>query len=437
MENAFVRSSAGRIPFTIPPSWQVLTIADFQDPCVQADAAIFAAKALKNPVGAQSLEKQLAQGDTVSIIVEDLTRTSPKKVILAKVLEALMHIGIPREKIAVVIALGTHRPLSLPELERAFGKEVVAGYAFYNHDCHADDLVPVGQLGTGATVKINRHVYAANYRIGIGSIFPHPLNGFGGGGKILFPGVADFDSIVEHHLRHSFRGQARLGVLEGNAFYEEVTAMASAGRLDFIINSVLDHNDRLYDVVCGDPIQAHRAGVAMCRDIISLSFSEKSDVTIISAFPYAEGPQIMKPLAPADIITRKGGCIILYADCREPLPEFYFETCEAFRAKFSGGLRQAVLVHFADNRRIMADAPPELNMSMAQVMLALNDFKVILVTGDMPSGQVERLGFTAAEDLDAAIALTAELYRRPTVNIVPSGGVILPILSQSETTGRI
>jgi nickel-dependent lactate racemase len=308
----------------------------------------------------------------------------------------------------------------------------VAAYGFFNHDCRAEDLVPVGRLASGAVVRINRRVAEADYRIGIGSIFPHPLNGFGGGGKILFPGVADFDSIFEHHLQHSFRDSSGLGILDGNPFYEEVTAMARAGRLDFIVNSVLDHNDRLHDVVCGDPVGAHRAGAEMCRRIISKRFSGPADVTIISAFPYAEGPQIMKPLAPAEMITRPGGCIILAAESRSPLPEHYFKACERFRSEHAGSLRRAVLDHFESHRPIMPGAPPELNMSMAQVMLALDKYDVILVADGMSPDQVERLGFTAATDLDAAIERCSRRYSQATVNIVPSGGVILPVLPEMQ-----
>ncbi len=101
------------------------------------------------------------------------------------------------------------------------------------------------------------------------------------------------------------------------------SAMAKSGRLDFIINSVLDHNDRLHDTVCGDPFQAHRAGAGLCKKITAKSFPSKSYVTIISAFPHTEGPQIMNPLASTDMINPKGGTVILYTDCDASAPETY------------------------------------------------------------------------------------------------------------------
>ena len=428
--NTFLRSLSGYVPVSLPADWQLLTLADFPESHTASDARSLALQALQAPYGTSPLNILLTSQSKVCILIEDLTRTSPKKILLEVVLDILRQKGISSANISIVIALGTHRPLSGRQLSETFGQEIVNEYAFFNHDCHGADLRPIGHLAGGTEVRINKLAYNADFRIGIGSIFPHPLNGFGGGGKILFPGIADFHSIFAHHLRHSFRGGSVLGALTGNEFHDEVCAMARAGQLDFIVNSVLNHNDHLHQVVAGDPILAHRAGAAICGNITSRHFHAQADISIISAFPYSEGPQIMKPLAPASIITKPGGTIILYADCSSPLPESYFAACGSFRSQNEGNLRRAVLDHFADNRPIMEGAPPELNMSMAQAMLAQNDFNIILVTNDIAPGQVDRLGFTHAASLQHGVLLAAEHHAKPTVNIVPAGGVILPVINE-------
>ena len=70
-------------------------------------------------------------------------------------------------------------------------------------------------------------------------------------------------------------------------------------------------------------------------------------------------------------------------------------------------------------------------MAMAQAMLAQSDYEVILVTTSIPEKQVERLGFSFAENMSSAIAMCRKRHTNPTVNIVPSGGVVLPIVSES------
>ncbi len=363
------------------------------------------------------------------MVIEDPSRASPKQLVLRALLLELSEAGVRPGQIVVVIGTGTHRQVDRAEMRDAYGDDLVDLYEFVNHDCRAQDLVPIGSLRSGTVVSINRRVSEADLKIGIGSIFPHPMNGFGGGGKILFPAVADFDSILEHHLRYSFREASGLGRLEGNPFYEEVCDLAQAAGLDFVINSVLDHNDRLYQTVCGAPVEAHLAGVAISRRILSAPFAGRSDVTIISAFPYAEGTQIMKPLAPATEMTREGGVIILACDYSVPLAESYLAGCESFRTMHAGRIRPAVLDLFGRNERILADGAPEFNMSMAQALLGQHDFRIIIVSPDMPRSTAERLGFAYAHTIEEAIGMAQQQYPEAQVNVVPSGGVILPVLS--------
>lgn len=432
MEDLFIRYGQEKRYFKAPPDWNVRTFAAFQDHYEQKDPALLTRHALNHPIRSAPLKEHVSSSNTVAILIEDQTRYSPKKFILRTLLEVLDEAGVPPENVCVVLALGTHRGLSREEMEEVYGKETVNDFEFINHDCYAPDLVPVATLKTGTPVKINRRVYDASFKIGIGSIFPHPMNGFGGGGKILFPGVANFEAILEHHLRYAFRDESELGKIQGNPFYEEISTLAKAGGLDFIINSVLDHNDQLYDLVCGDPIEAHRVGIERCRGIISQRFQKKADLTIISAFPYTEGTQLMKPFAPATLITKKGGGIILVARCTVPLPDIYVDTCEQFRLRYKHRLRDGVFDFLNNNRRIMENGAPELNMSLAQALLAQDAFTVIFVSEEIPKEIITRLGFLFAKELDEALKMAAALFPRPDVHVVPSGGVILPVMQEND-----
>jgi nickel-dependent lactate racemase len=433
MEKPFVRYGHQSRYFDPPPEWRILTLAAFEDHPHRADPEQLTRNALENPIHSAPLRKRVDKQDKIAILIEDQTRYSPKQTILRTLLETLDEARIPPENITVIVALGTHRALTTRELASIYGEDLVAAYCFINHDCQAPDLVPVANLPTGTPVKINRIVHESTFVIGIGSIFPHPLNGFGGGGKILFPGVANFDAILEHHLKHSFRRGSELGKLQGNPFYEQVCSIAQKAGLDFIINSVLDHNDMLYDLVCGHPVKAHLDGVARCRSIISKEFEKKADLTVISAFPYAEGTQLMKPLAPASMITKAGGVIILVGHCTNPLPDAYLEGCEMFRRKHDGFFEKSVFDLFDNNCRILENGAPEFNMSMAQALLGQDQFKIIFVSEEVPRGHIEQLGFQFAEDLNQAVTMSAAFFPEPEVHIVPAGGVILPVLQENKT----
>ena len=429
MEKPFLRYKGEKRYFEVPQEWKVLTLAAFQDHQAEKDVETLTRQALDNPIGSAPLRERVSSSDRIAILIEDQTRASPKKRVLKTLLDMLEETGIQRENISIIVSLGTHRGLSVEELRDNYGEDVVEKYTIENHDCKAPDLVPVAKLKTGTVVKINKKVHDATFKIGIGSIFPHPMNGFGGGCKILFPGVSNFDAILEHHLKYSFRGDSRLGILGGNPFYKEVSAIAKEAGLNFILNSVLDHNDHLYDLVSGDPVKAHQKGSDICKEIISRAFQKKADLTVTSAFPYTEGLQIMKPLAPTSMITKKGGCIILLAHCTSPLPEDYLKACERIRQEYGSNLRESILGLFDKNERLLEGSSPEYNMSMTQALLGQDRFKVILVTKDIPRDNVEKLGFLHAQDLDQAFSMSAAFNSTPEVHIIPSGGVILPTLA--------
>jgi len=51
-------------------------------------------------------------------------------------------------------------------------------------------------------------------------------------------------------------------------------------------------------IVAGDFERAFAFGAGLCEKEQGSGFDRAADVTIASAFPYTEGPQIMKPLCP-------------------------------------------------------------------------------------------------------------------------------------------
>jgi lactate racemase len=426
MKDLFLQYQNRKTPLRVPPAWKILSFADFGDSPGVKNIRERAWKVLQNPIGKSPLSELISEKDRVAVLIEDLTRPSPKKIFLEAILDQLGNKGIPDRQIVIVFSLGTHRGLEEKEIEEAFGRDLVSRYEFVNHDCRAVDLVPAARLKTGRPVRINRRVMEADFRIGVGSIFPHPMNGFGGGGKILFPGVADLEAITEHHFHYTFQSGTGLGKLDGNPFYEEVCALARSVPLHFVVNGVLDQRDALADLVAGDPIEAHRAGARICRALTTRRFPKQADLTITTSFPYSEGPQIVKPLVPASLVTKPGGCIILAADCSGNLPEPFIASFEKFRSRHGKDLLGGVLAHFSEGRLIMEGGAVDYNMALAFALAAQHQFKIILVSRDIPRSTAERMGYIFAEDLEQAIAISARYYPTPEAHVIPSGGVILP-----------
>ena len=65
-------------------------------------------------------------------------------------------------------------------------------------------------------------------------------------------------------------------------------------------------------------------------------------------------------------------------------------------------------------------------MSLAQVLLAIDKYRVILASGELSGKEVEKLGFIHAKTIDEAVEISSRHFDNPSVNIIPSGGVIIP-----------
>ena len=77
---------------------------------------------------------EIAKGRaSACIVISDVTRPVPNKVILPPILETLEHAGVPREKITILIATGIHRPNEGEELQEMVGRSIMDTYRIVNH----------------------------------------------------------------------------------------------------------------------------------------------------------------------------------------------------------------------------------------------------------------------------------------------------------------
>src|SRR5215218_9340879 len=98
-----------------------------------ADPAGALGEALRNPIGTRPLA-ELARGrKSACILICDITRPVPNKLILPPVLRTLEASGIPREKIVILNATGLHRPNEGAELVEMVGEEIVRNDRIENH----------------------------------------------------------------------------------------------------------------------------------------------------------------------------------------------------------------------------------------------------------------------------------------------------------------
>lgn len=141
------------------------------------------------------------KGASVVIVTADITRAwNHSRDFMRPLINELNEAGIPDEDISIVFAQGTHRAQTPDEDIAVVGKEVARRIRLYQHDCHdRENLVLVGTTSHGTPVELNRRVVEADFVIVAGGIMPHLFAGFGGGRKMILPGVASWETIQKNH----------------------------------------------------------------------------------------------------------------------------------------------------------------------------------------------------------------------------------------------
>ncbi len=156
-------------------------------------------EALHRPIGTSRLRDLVKPGQTVALVVTDITRRLPEEIIVPILLKELEAGGIAKKDITAVVATGTHRPNTPQELREKFG-DVVNEIPFINHDAYnPDGLVDLGRSPGGIPLIFNRTVAQADVRISTGVIETHLLAGYSGGVKSIAVGVAGEETIGATH----------------------------------------------------------------------------------------------------------------------------------------------------------------------------------------------------------------------------------------------
>jgi len=197
--------------------------------------------------------------------------------------------GVGEDGITIVMAIGCHRPLMKADLEKKLGKKMANRFAVYNHHPF-ENVVHVGTTSRGTPVTINRYFVESDVKIGIGFITPHPIAAFGGGGKIVIPGLGSIDTIHRNHTP-AFQGKiGNTGFSKGydinsNELRADIEEGARMAGLNAVVNSVGTSQGKTAGVFVGDLVQAHRAAVELARKVYKTEAPCDVDIGIFNAFP--------------------------------------------------------------------------------------------------------------------------------------------------------
>jgi len=200
-----------------------------------ADLESSVREALNTPSGTPSLKEMLIERKPKSlvIIVSDHTRFCLYQEILPVMTDYILASGIPEEAITFVVASGTHPLMNTDDLLKQYG-ETARKFKFETHDCHAEDLVEMGELKSGNKLFLNKTVSEADFLLTTGIVNTHYMAGFGGGAKSILPGVSGYKTIQANHAM-VLDSNVNLAQTTGNPIFSEMREAAKFAGVDFTI----------------------------------------------------------------------------------------------------------------------------------------------------------------------------------------------------------
>ena len=421
----YLNYEGGKLEFSLPPTWNVLTCQDCSVAPVVDDVEKEIARALDNPIGSPSIEDLAKPGMDVVVLFDDVQRPTPAYLAFPPILNRLNRAGIPDERISAVCALGTHPQLSPEQLEKKVGKEVIQRLQgrVVNHDPRSAENILIGKTNKGTIVEVNRLVAQADLILGIGECMPHPYSGFGGGCKIIMPGVSSYRSVADHHYAWMRNKNSKLNLLDGNPFYEDLAEVGRMTRLAFKLDFIMNEKHQVIRAFAGDPVEEHRKASEYAASLYMIPLAKRPDVVITSAAPLEIGVNAMKALLNASFAVRTGGTIIWVASQKNAGPIMPL-------------VEQMATTETANeyHRRLLrGDIPDHLkNFGISFIMMVVifkelsEKFTVIHVPEALTKEQVAMMNFTYASSLDEAISMTHKKFATADVAIFPSGGASIP-----------
>lgn len=376
---------------------------------------------LARPIASPRLRELLRSTDSVAVPISDVTRYSATEIFLPLLLEETDAAGIPRNRVTVFVARGTHRALTAEEVAQVVGPAIAAGIRVEQSDPDGETR-SLGTTSRGTPVKVYRRVMECDKIVLTGTISFHYFAGFGGGRKALVPGCAARETAMATHFR-IFRTDgpgkdpmARPGVLARNPVHEDLVEAVSLSPPAFLLNTLLAPDGRIFDAVAGHWIKAHEEGCARYAAIFCVPVPERSPLVIASAGGFPKDInfiQAHKALDHAFQAVTEGGALILLAECRDGFgsPDFF----PWFRFEDPQDLERALR---ADYRIYGQTAHATFVKAKA--------CRVILVSS-LPPADVERMGMTSAPTLAEALeAARRHLGGLPPPLVIPEAGYVLP-----------
>jgi nickel-dependent lactate racemase len=270
-------------------------------------------------------------GKTVLVIVPDNTRSGPVGGVFKAIYDC---IGKDVKRLDVLIALGTHQPISEEQICARLSmtkderNDKYKAVKFFNHQwdnpdmfklagqIHADKIerLTKGLFKEEVEVAVNKMLFEYDEFFIVGPVFPHEVIGFSGGHKYIFPGVAG-PRIINffHWLGAVITNPAIIGN-KLTATREVVENAAAYITTPQTLFAMVANKDEFKGIFIGDTLEAWERAADLSAKV-HIVYKDKPYKTVLGIAPkmYDEIWTAGKVMYKLEPIVEDGGTLIIYA----------------------------------------------------------------------------------------------------------------------------
>ncbi|MEO7993284.1 MAG: nickel-dependent lactate racemase [bacterium] len=397
------------------------------------------AEKVQHPIGGPKLSQWLDGASGVTVVVPDQTRKAGQSAYLPELLSIMATRGMSRERVRILIGLGTH-PQHAPEsLEEVVGSTVYREFGprgrLAESSGHVEaDFELLGLTSRGTRVALHRWLCEDQPVLVTGGITYHYYAGYSGGRKGVLPGCAATPSIRDsHQLAFTTAGSlglsgapervvrqpmAAAGMLLGNPMVEDqLEAVAMLPQRPFLLNTITNPHDEIIEMVAGDLIQAHTYGCTLVDQYYQVPVEHAADLVIASAGGYPSDINLIQSHKALDNAVRAcapGGTIVLLAECSQGLGNPKATDWAAL------GGAEAILQRLGTQFEIIGG-------TCEGIMRKCEQYQVRLISA-LPDSVARQFGFDFCSSWNGStLDVSQYVPHNGHVAIIPAAGITMPV----------
>jgi nickel-dependent lactate racemase len=291
---------------------------------------IISVEQVREAVGEYFARKDCS-GKRILLIVPDNTRSGPVGDVFKAIFDC---IGSKVKKLDILVALGTHQPiseelickrLSMTANER---KDKYKSVGFFNHQWDKPETFKsIGKIAaseierlTGGlfsqevNVAINKLIFEYDEFFILGPVFPHEVVGFSGGHKYIFPGIAGAEIINFFHWLGAVITNPAINGTKWTVTRAVVEKAASFIKLPHELFAMVAVKDELKGIFIGDCLGAWEKAADLSAKV-HIVYKDKPFKTVLGIAPemYDEIWTAGKVMYKLEPVVADGGILIIYA----------------------------------------------------------------------------------------------------------------------------